>query len=159
MRWYNTKMKQISRSIEDTKALAKKFVSVLEPWDHAVVVALVGDLGSSKTTFSQLVGEALGVRDSIQSPTFIIEKIYELFDRPWKHLVHIDAYRLDSSEELLSLGWQDIIARKENLILIEWADKVEDILPPDTIFLHFTFIDEHTREIEITSKPLTNEEY
>lgn len=142
-------MKYTSKSLEDTKDFAKKFVNFLHAEEDAIVVALVGDLGSGKTTFSQLVGEALGVRDGIQSPTFLIEKIYELHDKPWKHLVHIDAYRLEKSEELLHLGWKEIISRPDNLVLIEWADKVVDILPPDTLKLSFTFVDETTREIEI----------
>lgn len=147
---YNSSMKYLSKNIDETRDLARYFVENLEPKERATVVALIGDLGSSKTTFSQLVGEALGVRDGIQSPTFLIEKIYELFNMPWKHLVHIDAYRLDDPQELLALGWEDIVARPENLILIEWADKVKSILPEDAVFISFTFVDETTRKIEIS---------
>jgi len=145
-------MKQITQNREETRSLAKKFVDMLiqaGAGEAAVVVALNGDLGSAKTTFSQFVGEALGVREGINSPTFLIEKIYELYDRPWKHLIHIDAYRLERPEELLHLGWQDIISRKENLILIEWAEKVKEILPEDAIHINFTFLDEEVRQIEI----------
>lgn len=148
-------MKITSRNLKETKELARKFVDALtqsEQSDKAAVVALDGDLGSAKTTFSQFVGEALGVRGAIQSPTFLIEKIYELHDKPWKHLIHIDAYRLDKPEELLHLGWQEMISRKDNLILVEWASRVESILPPDTIHVAFEFIDENTREIEILSE-------
>lgn len=144
-------MKYISNSTEDTREFAKKFVESLGAEEDAVVVALIGDLGSGKTTFSQLVGEALGVREGIQSPTFLIEKIYELYDKPWKHLVHIDAYRLERPEELLHLGWKEIISRPDNIVLVEWADKVSEILPPDALHLTFTFINETTREIEISA--------
>ena len=145
-------MKQISNSREETKAVAKSFVEMLIEagvGEKAVVVALNGDLGSAKTTFSQFVGEALGVREGINSPTFLIEKIYELFEKPWKHLIHIDTYRLDKPEELLHLGWKEIISRPDNLILIEWADKVKEILPDDTVQINFKFLDENVREIEI----------
>lgn len=142
-------MKYISRSPEDTRKLALAFVDAFEATDHAIVVALEGDLGAGKTTFSQFVGEALGVHDPIQSPTFLIEKIYELRKKPWQHLIHIDAYRLESPQELLDLGWQDIVARPENLILVEWADKVGPILPEDAIHIVLTHVDDTTRSIEI----------
>jgi len=143
-------MKETTHSTEETKALATKFVGALSKGETAVVVALDGDLGSGKTTFSQFIGEALGVRDAIQSPTFLIEKIYELFDKPWKHLVHIDAYRLDREEELLHLGWKEIISRQDNLVLVEWAEKVKGILPDGAIHISFKHISETEREIEIS---------
>ena len=143
-------MKETTHSTEETKALAHKFVEALHKGDKALVVALDGDLGSGKTTFSQFVGEALGVRDAIQSPTFLIEKIYELFDKPWKHLIHIDAYRLDKEEELLHLGWKEIISRPDNLVLVEWAEKVRGILPEGAIHISFKHISENMREIEIS---------
>lgn len=142
-------MKYTSYSPEDTQKIAEEFVKGLSPRESALIIALDGDLGSGKTTFSQLVGEALGVREAISSPTFLIEKIYELYKQPWKHLVHIDTYRLESSNELLHLGWNEIISKPENVVLVEWANKVEDILPPDALRISFTFIDETTREIEI----------
>lgn len=142
-------MKFTSKNLEETRDLAKRFVEVIGRDEKALVVALDGDLGSAKTTFSQFIGEALGVKGAIQSPTFLIEKIYELHDKPWKHLVHIDAYRLDQPEELLHLGWKEMINRPDNLILIEWASRVESVLPPEAVRISFTFIDENTREIEI----------
>lgn len=140
-------MKIVSKSTEETRDLAFKFVEAIGRGDKAVVVALDGDLGSAKTTFSQFVGEALGIKGAIQSPTFLIEKIYELYDKPWKYLIHIDAYRLEIPEELLHLGWQEMISRPDNLILIEWANRVESILPEDAIRIKFAFVDENTREI------------
>lgn len=142
-------MKHITKSPEETKELAAELVRALDVKEKALVIALNGDLGSGKTTFSQCIGEALGVRDAITSPTFLIEKIYELYRLPWKHLVHIDAYRLESPKELLHLGWEEIISKPENLVLVEWAEKIEEILPPDTIQVHFHVVDETTREIEI----------
>ena len=150
LKCYNRHMKETTHSIEETKILAQKFVEALTKREEAVVVALDGDLGSGKTTFSQFVGEALGVRDAIQSPTFLIEKIYELYDKPWKHLIHIDAYRLDKEEELLHLGWKEIISRQDNLVLVEWAEKVKGILPEGTIHISFKHISEREREIEIS---------
>ena len=94
-----------------------------------MVVALQGDLGAGKTTFAQAVGLELGVNESMQSPTFVIEKIYEIDWNGFKNLIHIDAYRLEKDEELLHLGWQEIISEPENFILIEWPENVAGIIP------------------------------
>jgi tRNA threonylcarbamoyladenosine biosynthesis protein TsaE len=142
-------MAYTTHSTEETRDLAFDFVKALKSGERAVVVALNGDLGSGKTTFSQSVGEALGVREAVLSPTFIIEKIYELHRQPWQHLIHIDAYRLNDPQELVNLGWKQIISKPENIILIEWAGKVESILPEGTIRITFTGVDETTREIDI----------
>lgn len=151
-------MKVISRNPEETQSIAVEFVRALKERtsERATVIAFEGDLGSGKTAFSQFVGEALGVREPVSSPTFLIEKIYELRDAPWQHLIHIDAYRLDHESELLHLGWHDIINRPENLVLIEWAEKVPSILPQDSIRIKMTFIDETTREIEMTEAASPN---
>lgn len=131
--------------------MAKQFLAEIKPGREATVVALKGNLGSGKTTFAQFVGEALGVRDPIQSPTFLIEKIYELTDKPWKFLIHIDAYRLEREEELQALGWEEMVSRSDNLILIEWPEKVSGILPESAyhiLFMHGEGEDLNSREIE-----------
>jgi tRNA threonylcarbamoyladenosine biosynthesis protein TsaE len=76
-------------------------------------------------------------------------KRYTLDAAPFKFLIHIDAYRLEKPEELSVLGWEELIKNPENLIALEWADRVEELLPKDCIRVHFTFIDEHTREISL----------
>ncbi|MHB1330612.1 MAG: tRNA (adenosine(37)-N6)-threonylcarbamoyltransferase complex ATPase subunit type 1 TsaE [Minisyncoccota bacterium] len=145
-------MKTISNSPEETRKIAEEFVGMLKRGEEATVIALIGDLGSGKTSFSQFVGEALGVHDPIQSPTFLIEKIYELKRAEWEHMIHIDAYRLESEQELLDLGWKNIISRPENIILVEWADKVMSILPPHAYHIVLTHVDETKREIEILTR-------
>jgi tRNA threonylcarbamoyladenosine biosynthesis protein TsaE len=142
-------MKLISKGRDDTKKIAEKLVASLVPGERAVVLALYGDLGAGKTTLAQHIGEMLGVHDPIQSPTFLIEKIYELRRSPWQHLVHIDAYRLDDESELLSLGWKEIINKPENLILVEWADKVGNILPDDAIHIDIKHAGENERKFTI----------
>ncbi len=127
--------------------LAQAFLNTLTKNEKGTVVALEGDLGSGKTTFSQSVGEILGVREVMQSPTFVIEKIYEINFEGFTHLIHIDAYRLDRFEELLHLGWEEICSRPENLIFIEWPERVKEIIPEDAKHIKFNFIDETTREI------------
>jgi tRNA threonylcarbamoyladenosine biosynthesis protein TsaE len=142
-------MKYLSKSLEETSAIAKYFLETLEKGSTGTVVALRGDLGAGKTAFSQAIGEMLGVKGIMQSPTFVIEKIYEIDFNGFTHLIHIDAYRLDRKEELLHLGWQEIISRPENLILIEWPERVEEIIPVYAKKINFQFVDETTRDIEI----------
>jgi tRNA threonylcarbamoyladenosine biosynthesis protein TsaE len=147
--------------------------------DSATVVGLFGDLGSGKTTFTQALGKYLGIEEVMTSPTFVIEKIYllknakGLSENPlrltrtclrrqanhyeeipkalmcFERLIHIDAYRLESGKELLSLNFEEIIKNPRNLILIEWPERVADILPADLIKINFKFITEFEREIEI----------
>lgn len=146
---YSRAMKIVSKSLEETRALAEELIDSLERREKGLVIALYGDLGTGKTSFAQFIGEALGVHDPIQSPTFLIEKIYELRRSPWQHLIHIDAYRLEDEKELENLGWWEIIKKPENLVLVEWAGKIENILPEDAIHIVLTHVDESTREIQI----------
>lgn len=123
-------MKFLSKSLEETQKIADNFIAELLPKsESAVVVGLSGDLGAGKTAFTKCIAKSLGVEETVTSPTFVIEKIYELTDQKFSHLIHIDAYRLDSSSELLNLGWQKIISNPHNLILVEWPEKVADIMP------------------------------
>ncbi len=105
--------------------------------DRARVIALSGNLGAGKTTFTQGFAKALGIERPVQSPTFVIMKIYELKKKYLKHLVHIDAYRIETPEELNHLGFQKLLEDKDAVILIEWADRVKKILPQDTTWITF----------------------
>ncbi|OHA18998.1 MAG: hypothetical protein A3C08_03760 [Candidatus Taylorbacteria bacterium RIFCSPHIGHO2_02_FULL_47_18] len=154
-------MKEIlSHSIADTAKFAQEFLAGLFPCaDSSTVVGLYGDLGSGKTAFVQQIAKALGARGSVQSPTFVIMKKYALKNPPSLppllkggyrgdlQLVHIDAYRLDSATDLKKLGWDALSSDHSNLIFIEWADRVADILPLDHIKLRFEFVDDTTRKI------------
>ena len=114
-----------------------------------MVVALEGDLGSGKTAFTQEAGTLLGISENMHSPTFVIEKIYEIDWHRFKRFIHIDAYRLEQESELLHLGWQEITADPDNLIFIEWPENVPGIIPEHAQRISFKFINENTREIAI----------
>ncbi len=141
-------MKILVKNVYEMQRFAEQYCSSLVSDKQAVVVALFGDLGTGKTTFTQGLAKALGVTETVTSPTFVIEKIYKLDHQAFDHLIHIDAYRLEQSSELARLGWQDILSNPRNIIAIEWPEKVADIMPKDQRVLKFTFIDESTREIE-----------
>ncbi|MEK7104136.1 MAG: tRNA (adenosine(37)-N6)-threonylcarbamoyltransferase complex ATPase subunit type 1 TsaE [Patescibacteria group bacterium] len=115
----------------------------------ALVLALSGDLGSGKTTFTQGIAKALGVRGRVASPTFIIMRNYKLLTINYKRLYHFDCYRLNKPEEILSLGWQEIISNPKNIVVIEWPEKIKKFLPKQIIYLKFKFLNENQREIKI----------
>ena len=139
---------QLSNS-EEMEKLAQDFVKNLEVnKDSATVVGLYGDLGAGKTFFTQSVARELGIQESIVSPTFVIEKIYELKDSKFSHLIHIDAYRIEKEIEMLNLGWKEIIADPKNLICIEWPEKIAEIIPAH-IMLKFEHVSENERKISI----------
>ncbi|MDO8569340.1 MAG: tRNA (adenosine(37)-N6)-threonylcarbamoyltransferase complex ATPase subunit type 1 TsaE [bacterium] len=146
-------MRYISKSIEETKQVAQKFLDTVEYIGGGYVVALQGELGAGKTAFTQEVGKILGVIENMHSPTFVIEKIYKIDPSStsgqvgFKNLIHIDAYRLEKASELLHIGWNEIIKEPENLILIEWPENVAGIILTDAKRISFKFIDDTTREI------------
>jgi tRNA threonylcarbamoyladenosine biosynthesis protein TsaE len=142
----------VSETLTQTAAAAASFLDSLRSATAgrtaAAIVGLSGDLGSGKTTFIQGLAQALGVSEPLTSPTFVIEKVYRLDDPDFSRLVHIDAYRLSGGSELRPLGWERLIADQKNLIVIEWPERIADALPPQTITVSFTFLDETRRKIE-----------
>ncbi len=134
--------------------------STIESKRGATVIGLYGNLGAGKTTFVQTFAKHFGVEETVISPTFVIEKIYPIRTngrkRPtsngaseFTHLIHIDAYRLEKSEELLHLGWKEIISDPKNIILIEWPERVSDIMPEHIQIRLKVLDDENSREIEV----------
>lgn len=144
-------MKIVSKNLKETEKIAREFVEkeFVRNDGGALVVGLYGDLGSGKTTFTQAVAKCLGVKETVTSPTFVIEKIYKLNNKNFDHLIHIDAYRLKGGDELLHLGWEEIAKNPKNIILIEWPERVSEILPDNMKKINFTFVGENSREIKM----------
>ncbi len=130
---------------------AESFIASLFVGKRAIVVALHGDLGAGKTTFVQTVARALDVTELVVSPTFIIQKRYPLEGQIFSNLIHIDAYRLENIEQLAVLDWEELERDPSNLICIEWAENVAEILPPETKHIYLKYIDEETRSISYTA--------
>jgi tRNA threonylcarbamoyladenosine biosynthesis protein TsaE len=103
----------------------------------ASVLALHGDLGAGKTAFVKKLAEELKVSEVVTSPTFVILKMYPLEDAPFETLAHIDAYRVEDQDEMRVIRFSDLINDEGTLVCIEWAEKIEALLPPST--LHMTF--------------------
>ena len=111
-----------TRSEEETLSLGRKLGQKLF---FPSLIALMGDLGSGKTVFTRGIATGMGIKDVVKSPSFLIVKEYS---GPVP-LYHFDLYRISSSEELDFLGWQEYFYSREGVVVIEWADKILDILP------------------------------
>ena len=115
----------------------------------ALVIALEGELGAGKTTFTKGLAKALGIKAKIKSPTFTLIKSYKLRVASYKFLYHIDCYRLKDHKDLIPLGIKEILANSDNIVLIEWSDCVQQILPKKHIKIHIDHLDNNTRKITI----------
>ncbi len=130
---------------EDTRSLARQLAQTLH---SPSVIALYGDLGAGKTLFTQALARALGVTDPVTSPTFTLINEYEL--PGGSRLFHVDVYRLhDAVPEAIALGLEDLF--DEGIVVIEWADRIQPILPEDRIEVHFQHAGEGRRRITIAA--------
>ena len=124
-------MQRIIHTLTEFEEEAARFSHSLAPtvkW--ATLITLSGELGAGKTAFTKAVARTLGVTETVNSPTFVLEKIYKLgsANSEFERLIHIDAYRLEKGSDLASLGFDEIMQEPENLILLEWPEKVADAL-------------------------------
>ncbi|WKZ26288.1 MAG: tRNA (adenosine(37)-N6)-threonylcarbamoyltransferase complex ATPase subunit type 1 TsaE [Candidatus Paceibacterota bacterium] len=144
-------MKFISKSLKETDDFAKNLVKLLyskQQSKQAVIICLSGELGAGKTTLVKSLAKALGIKEHITSPTFVILKRYKINTPSFKNLIHIDAYRLKSGSELLSLGWQDIVSEQDNLVFIEWPENVISVIPKGAVIIRLRVVNESEREIK-----------
>jgi tRNA threonylcarbamoyladenosine biosynthesis protein TsaE len=140
--------RQIIHDLNEMEKLASEFVrSLVLSTEGATLVTLTGELGAGKTAFVKLCAKVLGVSELITSPTFVIEKRYELSEQKFDLLIHIDAYRLETGKELINLNWQETMKNPKNIIFLEWPQQVAEALPDKKIEFTFTVISEGVREI------------
>jgi tRNA threonylcarbamoyladenosine biosynthesis protein TsaE len=130
-----------SHSPEETDAAGARLAESLGPGD---VVALTGELGAGKTCFTQGLARGLGVPGRAVSPTFVL--INEYRGRLAVH--HVDAYRTESLTELLDLGLEELFSG-DGVTVVEWADKLQPLLPPHTIHVHIEGVGDEPRRITI----------
>jgi tRNA threonylcarbamoyladenosine biosynthesis protein TsaE len=143
--------------LENLGAFAEKIIKMLpEKKETAALITLQGDLGAGKTTFVQAFAKALGVTATVQSPTYVLMKNYDISkssnsDFPFTKLVHIDAYRLEKPEQFSSLKPEQFLQDPKNIICIEWPERIEGMLPKADIVLHFSSenMQEGERGVEI----------
>ena len=146
-------MKYISKGLKDTAKIAADLAHKIQkkkPGKKAVFIALEGELGAGKTTFAKAFAKALGVRQRLTSPTFVILKSYKLKAVNYNLLCHIDAYPLKDHTELIPIGIKELFADPQAIILLEWPERVAKILPKDALTIHIDHIDSHSRRFTIS---------
>lgn len=115
----------------------------------AFVLALEGDLGGGKTTFSQGLAKGLGIKERVLSPTFVLMKRFSIKNKKsgFKNFYHFDCYRIRNHKDLSFLDFKKIISDPSNIVAVEWAERVKKALPSSTLGLRFEFVNKTTRKI------------
>ncbi|MFH0968909.1 MAG: tRNA (adenosine(37)-N6)-threonylcarbamoyltransferase complex ATPase subunit type 1 TsaE [Patescibacteria group bacterium] len=122
--------------------LARELKGACPPKRRREIICLSGDLGAGKTTFTQGLLKGLKIKGPHTSPTFVIMKKYN-------DIYHFDAYRINE-KDILGLGWKEIIADKNNIIIIEWAERVKNIIPKNALWIKFKWVGENSRELKFS---------
>lgn len=150
----------ITKSPQETSRLGEELAHSLRTQDResidqdvkrglgrgATIICLYGELGSGKTTFAQGFAKGLGIQNRLLSPTFIIVRRYNLV-KGFGFLYHIDLYRLQKQEEIEALGISEFLKDSNSYVLIEWAEKMESILPNNRIDVRLKVQNNGTHEI------------
>lgn len=131
-------------STTETEKLASQLAANLNPGD---VLALYGELGSGKTTFTKYLVKHLGIPATVQSPTFVIARQYKGGTGSIKKVSHLDLYRINSTDEARELDLEEFLNDKDAVTLIEWPEIIEDDLPPHTIKILFSYANNNEERI------------
>lgn len=146
-------MKYVSNSTRETAKIAKEFAEKIfniKGNKSAIVVGLSGELGAGKTTLIKSFAKALGIKEKVSSPTFVILKKYKIKQKEKTgFLIHIDAYRINKVKEILDLGWKEMIKEPNNIILVEWAENIRKVFPRSYFWLNLVHINRGSRGIDI----------
>jgi len=141
-----------TESEKETKKIAEEFAKLLRPKKKgALVLALSGELGAGKTRFAQGLARGLGISKRVTSPTFVISKEYRLRSKktPFHFFYHIDFYRLSTKDDLVGVDFEDILAKSDALVAVEWADRIKSAIPKDAIWITLERAGEEARKIII----------
>ena len=138
----------ITKSFLETENLGEKFSSFVKNGD---LICLYGELGSGKTTFVRGLAKGLKVKSRIISPTFTIIRRHKLDDN---YFYHVDFYRVNDEKDIGSLGLNEILEDKDSIKVLEWPEKIKDLLPQERIDIWFEYIDEKRRRITIKNSKI-----
>jgi len=158
--------KIITNSPEETREVASKFAEqILQNKSRlqsnqrystksglgrkAVVLALKGNLGAGKTTFLQGFAKGLGIEEKVLSPTFILMRRFDIQDLVYRNFYHIDCYRLKNEKDLDYLGFEEMLKNPENIIAIEWPERIKKVLPKDISEIKFSYLQGNKRKLEV----------
>jgi len=142
----------LSKTSAQTKKIGECFAKKIRKTlfqNKALVIALQGDLGGGKTTFLQGFAKGLEIKEKILSPTFILIRKFEIQNSKFENFYHIDCYRVEKPKEILDLGFKEIISNPQNIVAVEWADRIKKIIPKKTTWINFEFINKKTRKLLI----------
>ncbi len=143
-------MEKIALSALDT--VVEKVLAAL-PADKtsATIIALSGNLGAGKTTFTQALGKKIGITETMQSPTYVLMKSYPIAFGRYTKFIHIDAYRLIEPAEFKTLKPEEFLSNTTNLVCVEWPEQLAGMLPTPDITINFSSdgANEGERYIEI----------
>jgi tRNA threonylcarbamoyladenosine biosynthesis protein TsaE len=136
-----------SHSVQQTESIAAELARSLV---GGACVALYGDLGAGKTQFVRGLVRGLGGNaHAVSSPTFVLLNVY---DAPRLKVFHLDAYRIHGPEDFESIGFAELL-EQGGVVVVEWADRIEPLLPKDRIDVRIVATDETTRRIELSPSP------
>lgn len=132
--------KVATKSSFETKKFAALFLKKVQRMPdkkRALVIGFSGELGVGKTTLIQGIGKEFGIKEKIQSPTFVFVRTYPVRNKkmPWRKLVHIDAYRIERQKETAALDLASIFKNSQNFVAVEWAERIKKFLPKETIWV------------------------
>jgi len=150
----------ITEKRKETQNLGKILAGEIK---KGAIICLSGDLGAGKTTFTQGLLKGLEIKGPYISPTFLIIKNYKRKFRnaysmsknkkqihdtrsTVQDIYHIDAYRVNQ-KDILNLGWKELIAEKDNIIIIEWAERIRKIIPKNAVWIKFEWVGENKRKL------------
>jgi tRNA threonylcarbamoyladenosine biosynthesis protein TsaE len=133
-----------SRSAEQTRRVGMRIGAMLRPGD---LVCLQGDLGAGKTTLVQGLAQGWGSTDAVSSPTFVLVNVYRKPEGAM--LFHLDTYRIDSTPEAEELDLDTMLA--QGPLVIEWAERVQAILPGENFWIKLEYLDEEQRLMLVTA--------
>lgn len=136
-------MELITRNPEETVAWGEKIGKYIV---SGTILALSGDLGAGKTALSQGIAKGLGITEAVVSPTFVLIQEYEGGRLP---LYHMDMYRLETEREFTQLGLEDYF-NSDGVIVIEWAERLGELLPADHIAIHIEYLSDRERKITVS---------
>ncbi len=132
----------VAEGPEETQRLGEELAGHLK---HGDVVALVGELGAGKTTFVQGLARGLFVREAVLSPSFVLARTH----RGTLTLHHMDAYRIYDPAEFGEVGLDELLPPEEGVSVVEWADRIPDLIPHGALWVKFTVLSPERRRIDI----------
>ncbi len=135
----------LTSSAKETEKLGAKIAKKLP----GRIFALIGELGAGKTTFVKGFAKGLGIKKRIISPSFVFIRPYTIDHKLYTNLYHVDLYRFERASDIRGIGLEEIWSYPKNIVIIEWAEKIKNLLPKKKIEIYFKYLGKNKREVEI----------